>query len=170
MTKENFKKTLQRGLDSFDAFVGEKKLKLDDLLIDHVGYKCSSTGEYEEIRKLFEFDEKFIYQSMISKRRISCIGLAAPLSATCGNVFYIELSDQKSDESQISGCDHLEFISETITYEEMLDRFSTVGLPVVESVKPHHSTHDVRLPNGFKIKLSRERLVQKISRDEFILV
>lgn len=121
------------------------------------------------MRSWFEFSDVFVYQSIISERRIAIIGFKEALKSVCGDVWYLELSDQKPDGSQVSGADHVELLPADISYEEMLERFSLPGLEVEENLKPHHSTHDIRLAKGGRIKLTRERVVEKIHRDEMRL-
>ena len=136
--------------------------------IDHICYKCDSREEYEQLRALFEYDDSFIYQSIISKRRIAVIGFAQPLISQYGDIWYLELSDQKPDGSQKSSVDHIELISSQVGYSELLQRFSLPDLVIEENIKPHHSTHDIVFPNGVKIKLSHGKLVDKIYRDEML--
>ncbi len=166
MQKEELRTALQSFLDRFGKYCASRAINLASISIDHICYKCSSREEYEQVRAMCEFDEAFVYQSIISKRRITIIGFKEPLKSVCGDVFYLELSDQKPDHSQVSGVDHLEPIPDNISYGEMLARFSLPSLVVEENVKPHHSTHDIKLPNGIKIKLSHGKLIEKIYRSE----
>lgn len=166
MTREELKNKLQEYIDMFDSFCNEQKISTENINIDHVCYKCGSTEEFENIRKTLEFEEKFMYQSIISKRRIAYIGFSEPLNSIFGKVYYLELSDQKPDNSQKSKCDHLEPIPNGISYESMVERFRNSNLEIVETIKPHHSTHDSILPNGVKVKMSSEKLIDKIHREE----
>ncbi len=45
------------------------------LKADHIGIKCSAKEKYEFQRGLFDFESEFIYQSIISQRRITIVGL-----------------------------------------------------------------------------------------------
>ena len=164
-----FKIKLQNYLNNFGKFCEDNKVNLGGIQIDHICYKCESSEEYEYLRKMFEFEDRFIYQSIISKRRISYIGFNEPLYSICGNIYYLELSDQKLDKSQQSKCDHIEPVPNGISYLEMLRRFSIENLTVEENIKPHHSTHDIVFTNGVKIKLSHGKLIDKIYREELIL-
>jgi predicted metalloenzyme YecM len=165
--KEIIKK-LQDYLDLFSKYLKENNFNISGIKIDHICYKCESNEEYERLKSFFEFESKFVYQSIISGRRIAYIGFRTPLISIFGNVFYLELSDQKTDNSQKSKCDHIEPVPNGITYEEMIERFSMDGLEIEENIKPHHSTHDLVLPNGVKIKMSHEPLVNTIYREAFI--
>lgn len=151
----------------FDDFIRNCDL-LGKVSADHICVKCSSNEVYERERKLFEFDSRFVYQSIISKRRISIIGLSKGLATVVGNLNFLELSDQKPDGSQKDCVDHIEIIPAGISYEELISKVKTKGYSVIESIKPHHSTYDVILPSGFMIRLSQEMLVNKIKRDELM--
>ena len=166
ITRVELKNKLQNYLDEFGKFCSENSISINGIDIDHICYKCSSKEEYEMIRSFFEYDDIFIYQSIISKRRISIIRFLEPLNSICGDVHCLELSDQKPDGSQGSKVDHIEPVSKTISYEEMLARFSKLNLPVEENIKPHDSTHDMVLPNGIKLKFNNEPLISKIYKEE----
>jgi predicted metalloenzyme YecM len=169
MTKSELYTKLQDYITLFDTFCEQYSVDIRNILIDHVCYTCASSAEFEEVRSMFEFDDAFMHQSIISGRRIAYIGLGKPFSSSCGPVYYLELSDQKPNGKQSSKCHHIEPVPAGITYQDMLERFVNTGLPVEESIKPHHSTHDIKLENGLHIRISRERLIQKISRDEMVL-
>jgi predicted metalloenzyme YecM len=169
MTKQELYIKLQNYLELFSNYCIENKIDVKGIKIDHICYKCESNIEYENIRKFFEFEDKFVYQSIISKRRIAYIGFETPSKSLFGDVNYLELSDQKPDNSQKSECDRIEPIIDSITYAELLNRFSINDLKIQENIKPHHSTHDIKFPNGVKIKMNHEPLVNKIYRDELIL-
>lgn len=168
MIKQDFIKKLQDYLNAFSDFCIAKKINSEGIIIDHICYKCESKEEFETLRSYFEFDDKFVYQSIISKRRIAYVGFGTPLTSIFGNVCYLELSDQKPDGSQKATVDHIEPISVGISYEEMLKRFTLPSTEVEETTKPHHSTHDITYDCGIKIKMNHEQLIHKIYRDELI--
>lgn len=151
--------------EEFDIFCTNCNL-IGKISVDHIGLKCSSIELYETERKLFEFDSRFVYQSIISKRRISIIGLMNGLPTIVGNLNFLELSDQKPDGTQKDVVDHLEIIPTAISYDELVSIITEKGYTLKETIKPHHSTYDVILPSGFVVKISREMLIDKIKRDE----
>lgn len=83
-----------------------------------------------------------------------------------GELRYIELSDQKPDNSQKDCIDHLEVVPAGISYEELISDLQKTGVMLKEIIRPHHATYDVVLPSGFIVKISREMLVDKIKREE----
>lgn len=153
--------------DEFDAFCLDSNL-VGKVSADHIGLKCSSAEIYEKQRLVFEFNSRFVYQSIISKRRISIIGLLEGLPTVVGDLNFLELSDQKPDGTQKDVVDHLEIVPTSISYEELVSIITEKGYMLKETIKPHHSTYDVILPSGFVVKLSREMLVDKIKRDELL--
>ncbi len=153
--------------EEFNAFCDSCNL-VGKVSADHLGLKCDSALQYEMRRRLFEFGSRFVYQSIISKRRISIIGLTQGLPTVVGDINYLELSDQKPDGTQKDSIDHLEIISTGISYDELVSIITEKGYTVKETIKPHHSTYDIILPSGFVVKLSREMLVDKIKRDELV--
>lgn len=154
-------------LDEFDLFCKDIEL-LGKVKADHIGLKCSSKEVYELQRSYFEFNSRFIYQSIISKRRISIIGLMEGLVTSVGPLNYLELSDQKPDGSQKDIMDHLEIVPVGISYQELVDDLKNKKVVIKETVKPHHTTYDIVLPSGFIVKLSQEILIEKIKREEML--
>lgn len=132
---------------------------------DHIGYKCASRAEFESIRTMLERESNFIYQSIISDRPIAIIRLKQPLETALGSVTYLELSDQKPDNSQISGFDHLELAPRDISYTELVATALKSGAEFTKKVRPHHTTYDLKLSSG-TIRLEPEPLMVKIQRDE----
>lgn len=135
---------------------------------DHISIRCSSSAIYEARRNDMEGKSTFIYQSIISERRISIIGLQEPVHTKVGLIKYLELSDQKPDNSQVDRIDHVEIVPTGISYEELVSKIKASGANVRETVRPHHTTYDVILPSGFEVRLSKEMLIDKIKREEMI--
>lgn len=133
---------------------------------DHICYKCSSAEEFEQLRALFEQQSTFIYQSIISQRRIAVIKFLHPLSTAWGEIWYLELSDQKPDGSQASGFDHIELYPAVGSVEELVASLEQQGVVLEKTVRPHHTTFDLTIGEGFKLRLEPEPLVEKIQRDE----
>lgn len=152
-------------LQAFEAWC---KTYEPDARVDHICYKCGDTVEYEQLRTLFEPSSSFIYQSFISKRRIAIIKFTEPLVTTLGEIWFLELSDQKPDGSQVSGFDHLELYPTTGTLRSFAKGLIDKGVPFEETVRPHHTTYDTLLMKTFKIRLEEEPLVTKITREEFV--
>jgi predicted metalloenzyme YecM len=134
-------------------------------LVDHIGYKCASKEEYEHLKSIFENNSNYIYQSMISSRRIAIIRLANPISTLLGEIKFFELSDQKPDLSFKSGYDHVE-VSPVSSYAELVSYIQEQGLSGEASNKPHHSTHNFRVTEDFIIKIESEPLLEKIKAQE----
>ena len=135
-------------------------------LADHICYKCESASEFEGMRELFEKNSAFVYQSIISKRRIAVIKLPKPIQTSIGAIWFLELSDQKPDGSQTSGFDHIEIYPASTTVEYMLEQIGKRGFQFDRIERPHHTTHDLTFENGFKIRIEDEPLVDKIKREE----
>jgi predicted metalloenzyme YecM len=135
---------------------------------DHISLKCSSSVVYEARRKDMEDKSTFIFQSIISNRRISVIGLKDSIPTKVGEIKYLELSDQKPDNSQVDRIDHIEIAPTGISYEELVAKVKASGANVRETVRPHHTTYDVILPTGFEVRLAKEMLIEKIKREEML--
>lgn len=128
---------------------------------DHLGYKCRSSSTYLALQDILGREAQWLYQSFISGRRISIIRTQQSILSFLGPINLIELSDQKPDGRQVDGFDHIELYP-TIGYDELLSILIKRKLPFHEVARPHHTTHDLRLADGFLIRLTRERLADKI--------
>jgi predicted metalloenzyme YecM len=135
-------------------------------MADHICFKCGTPEEFEALRKLFEPESEFIYQSIISKRRIAVIKFKQLLETTLGQIWLLELSDQKPDGSQASGFDHIEIYPRTGTLTDLVQELESKGAVFEKVVRPHHTTFDLTLESGFKIRLEEEALIEKIKREE----
>ncbi len=133
---------------------------------DHLCYKCGNASEFEALRALFEKESVFIYQSIISKRRIAIIKFIEPLKTPLGEILLLELSDQKPDGSQKSGFDHIEIYPTSGSLDELVASLEQKGVAFEKVVRPHHTTFDSVILENFKVRLEAEPLVEKIKREE----
>ncbi len=155
----------ENSVRTFNEFVSNNDLHAATE-VDHICYKCSSSDSFEHVRKLLEHESEFVYQSIISKRRIAFIKLKKGIVTSLGTIWFLELSDQKPDNSQEEGFDHIEIIPTEQSVSEFAELLQKAGLKIEKVVRPHHTTYDLELPDGFSIKLSTEPLVEKIRREE----
>lgn len=153
---------------SVEAFSAWSRKYSPKAKADHLCYKCGSSAEFEQIRALFELESEFIYQSIISKRRIAIIKFLVPLETPLGNISVLELSDQKPDNSQISGFDHIEIYPVEGTLEALVSDLEQKGVPFEKVVRPHHTTFDSVISDTFKVRFEDEPLLQKIKREEIV--
>ncbi len=154
-------------ITAFDAWVAAAS---PAARADHLGYKCADAVEFEKLRALFEYESAFIYQSIISARRIAVIKLSRAISTALGEITTLELSDQKPDGSQRSGFDHIEIFPTEGTVEALGKSLATKNIHFEKTVRPHHTTYDTTLDNGFKVRLESEPLIEKIKRQEMFIV
>lgn len=151
-------------IEAFNAFI--KKNSLTRVVLpDHICYKCDSTQSFEMIRGFFETQSVFMYQSMISKRRIAYIRLVETLSTDVGAITFLELSDQKQDFSQQDGFEHIEFYPIDVPYADFIKRIKEIEI-VRTHIRPHHSTHDIDIAEGYIARCTEEPLIDKIKREE----
>ena len=165
MTIEAFQNAGQMKITLLNDFAEKYQLQ-GKAIADHIGFKCESKEVYEKMRQLFESHSTFIYQSIISDRRISIIKLAQPFETALGEVSYLELSDQKPDGSQKNGFDHIEIYPEGMAFDELVQYIQEQGEAGKSSIKPHHVTHNFTLADGFILKIESCELVQKIKDEE----
>ncbi len=151
----------------FDAFV-EKHRLFTRVEPDHICYKCGSRESFEQARNLFEREGANFWSSRISGRTISYVVLPrGGLVSQFGLIKYLELADQKPDGTQHDGFDHIEAYPLGWRYEQMIERLSETER-VVEVERPHHSTHDIDIGEGFLFRATREPLIEKIVREEIL--
>lgn len=166
MSIEDFYTQAQKYVAFFDAFA-QKHALADRALADHICYKCDSTQEFERMRALLEHESAYVYQSIISKRRISYIKFKRGIETTLGTILFLELSDQKLDGSQKSGFDHIEAYPTQESYEEFVREFEK-SEKVVKVERPHHTTHDIDIGEGFLFRCTRGSLLEKIKAEEML--
>lgn len=151
-------------LDKFLPFIEKHDLR-KRAKADHICYKCASSESFEGIKRLFESESRWIYQSIISGRRIALIRLNSPLESVLGEIVLLELSDQKPDGSQTEGFDHIEAYALDRNYENLVNYLGSREVIVNEVKRPHHTTHDIKLDNGLIFRLTREPLADKVKKE-----
>ncbi len=151
-----------------EAFATWSKLLAPQAQADHICYKCADSAEFEHLRALFEHESVFIYQSIISKRRIAIIKFLQPLKTPLGDISLLELSDQKPDNSQKSGWDHIEIYPVDQSLEYLVQYLEQNTVIFEKVVRPHHTTFDATIFGNFKVRLEAEALLAKIKREEML--
>ena len=152
----------KRFVEAFDAWVPSEIAAV----ADHICYRCVDAEEFERLRAMFEHDSRFIYQSIIAKRRIAVIGFEPGIPTTLGELRVLELSDQKPDGSQTSGFDHIEIFPTQGTVDDLAAQLTGQGTHFEKVVRPHHTTYDAAISGTFKVRLEAEPLLEKIKREE----
>lgn len=161
---EDFYAGAEESIGLFNVFVTKHSLA-GRAEPDHICYKCGSVESFEHMRQLFEGASTYIYQSIISKRRIAIIRLARGVETALGPINFVELSDQKPDNSQIDEFDHIEVYPTAGSYDDLVQELETTE-EVVKVERPHHTTHDIDIGDGFLFRCTRELLIEKIKREE----
>ncbi len=164
--KEQFYQEAENILNNVGIFFEQHQL-LSQIQFDHIGFKCESKEEFEFIRNIFEQHSQYIFQSIISKRRIALIKLSDPIQTTFGFISVLELSDQKPDQSQKSGFDHLEVYPTEGSVERLVKCIQEKEIDIHQEVKPHHTTWDFFVDN-FKVRIEPGALIEKIKEEEMV--
>jgi len=165
MKIETFYEGIHESVKIFDRFVNRYELK-GRIVADHICYKCGSSDSFEKIRSAFETNSEWIYQSIISKRRIAIIRLNNDIETIAGKINLLELSDQKPDGSQSEGFDHIEVYPKNMGYDDLVTYLEEKGLEVNKTIRPHHTTHEVRTESGLIMRLTREPVLDIIKREQ----
>jgi predicted metalloenzyme YecM len=134
---------------------------------DHICYKCGSKESFEKVRKMFEDTSEYIYQAVISNRRIAIIRFKQGMETSLGVINFLELSDQKPDNSQHDGFDHIEAYAVGRSYEEMVKELEA-SEKVVKVERPHHTTHDIDMGGGLIFRCTQGPLIEKIKKTEML--
>ncbi|MBL8031375.1 MAG: VOC family protein [Candidatus Doudnabacteria bacterium] len=150
----------------FNTFITKHAL-MGQAAVDHINYKCDSAETFEHIRALFEYDSEYIYQSIISNRRIALIKLRRSIPTGLGPIALLELSDQKPDHSQTNKFEHIEAYPLAKTYEDFLQLFATTET-LIPHARVHHSTQDIDMGNGFLFRCTTGPLIEKIKTGEMV--
>ncbi len=162
---ENFLLESQEITEVFNKFILDNNLQ-EIVVADHICYKCGSNESFEDWRKVFETNSKSIYQAVISKRRIAIITFRDPIKSIAGEINYLELSDQKIDNSQVEGFDHIEFFPKNKNIDEVLKIFEEKNISYEKDVKPHITQYIINV-GEYNFRLAKEKVVDKIKREEF---
>lgn len=165
-TIEEFYTESERFIELFNAFAVKHNLG-GRAEADHICYKCESKESFENMRQMFESESEYIYQSIISKRRIAVVRFKQGIKTTLGTINFLELSDQKPDNSQREGFDHIEVYAIGQSYDNMVKEFET-SEKVTKVERIHYTTHDIDIGGGFLFRCTQGPLIEKIKSSEMI--
>ena len=165
-TIEDFYRESEKFVRLFNSFVTKHSL-VGQAQADHLCYKCGSKESFESMREMFENESKYVYQSIISKRRIAIIRFKKGIETSLGVINFLELSDQKPDNSQHDSFHHIEVYAAGQSYDDMVKGFE-VSEKVIKIERPHHTTHDIDIGNGFLFRCTQVPLIEKIKESEMV--
>ena len=162
-TIKEFYTEAEQSVRSFNRFVAKHNLQ-GKTKADHICYKCDSAEYFDSVRALLESESDYIYQANISGRRISYIKLKRSVHTALGEINFLELSDQKPDNSQKNGFDNIEVFPTAMTYNEMVEMLEE-SETVIKVERPHHTTHDIKIEDGFIFRCTHAPLIEKIKTE-----
>ena len=160
----DFYTNAEKYITVFNEFA-EKHSLMGITQADHICYKCDSHESFVCTRALFEHTSEYIFQSIISNRRIAYIKLGQGIETVLGTIYFLELSDQKPDNSQQEKFDHIEVYPTTISYTEMIAKLEA-SEQVIKVDRPHHTTHDIYIGENFLFRCTEGPLIEKIKNTE----
>lgn len=143
---------------------------LQDLVkADLVCIKCSSHDVYESRRNYYDLDSRFIYQAVVSDRRIALVGLKEGIPTSVGDIRLLEIIDQKSDNSQIDCLSHIAIVPTGISYDDLLVKLKENNAHTEDKSRGDgYVATDVVLPTGFRIRIEKESLLDRVKRVEIL--
>ncbi len=162
---EVFASQIEAYIQVFERFVLGHEL-IEKAGADHICWKCEATAEFETMRAMCEPQSLYLYQSYISGRRIAYFKFAQPFVTSLGSIHFLELADQKPDQSQTSGLDHIEIYPQGTSVETLVNYLESRHVVLQKIVRPHHTTFDLAIDDHHMIRLEPEPLIQKIIAKE----
>lgn len=166
-TLNDFARSAIPYLELSDRFIERHQLG-GRVVVDHICYKCDSASTYESMRTMLESDppSRYFYQVHLASRRVAYVGLREGLLARHGPVMCIELADKKPVHEDQLGFHHIEIYPVTMPYQDLVDELARRGETISLKSRPHHTTHDIMLPEGFMIRLTDRPLIKQIIETE----
>lgn len=136
----------------------------EQVVVDHICYKCQDSTEYEAMRALLEQNppSAFLIQTILSGRRVAYIGLREGLSVGSHHIMWIELADKRPIEDEETGFHHIEMYPLHMSYDQLVFKLQAEGEQAILKERPHHTTHDIRLREGLIVRLTDMPLIKKI--------
>lgn len=141
----------------------------DRVVLDHICFKCASSADFESMRSLLERrpPSAYLYQTYLAGRRVAYIGLLAGLPTSLGGALKcVELADKKPGATEQSGFHHVEIYPVGISRHALVVLLQQAGVNITLKERPHHTTYDIALPDGFLIRITDVPLIRKIAERE----
>ncbi|HRH31151.1 MAG TPA: VOC family protein [Candidatus Paceibacterota bacterium] len=153
----------------FNEFFRVNKGSIDfsKLVPDHICYRCDS---HESYKVLFaDLRKKAILRSIgeVNGREISIFELPFRFETDCGDIKLLELCDQKLDNSQIEGFEHIEFaVADKRDYWIIQGQFQKLYKDMVEKQSNERTTFEVKLATDMTFIVELEPIMETIARRE----
>lgn len=85
---------------------------LDHLILDHICYRVSSVGRYEQLRDGLIKENELLVESPINGRRIATFRMAIPFRFHQREIWLLELPEPKPGSPYPEGYEHAEFVTD----------------------------------------------------------
>jgi hypothetical protein len=149
---------------TFNAFVVKERIA-ERIRADHVCYRCDSSTLYDHVRRLFEMESRFIYQSLLGGRRVAYISTLRSFETEAGPLRFLQLTDARPQHCDKAQFHHVEAYPTDGNYDLLISELGT-RVNMTLDRRDHHVTHDVVLDGGLILRLTRWPFLERIKVDE----
>jgi predicted metalloenzyme YecM len=164
MTVSEFYTAAEEYVALFDAFALKHAL-VGKVQADHICYKCDSLETYEQMRAMFEPEAQYLYQSIVSERRVAIVRLKNGIATSLGVINFVELSDRKPTETKPNRFDHIEAFPTAYSYDEMVAELGKTEEVILDE-RSHHTTHDIVIKDTFLFRCTHGPLIDLVKDGE----
>lgn len=154
-------------LDEFLEKIEELEIDISQYELDHLGYQCSSTKDYENKKYEFLGQAKLLDEKVIGGRRVGFLKLYSPIKYKNRNLSYtinaLELIEPKANQKYTSALEHGEFIIKE-SFDDFMRKYPAINWDTSSINQQDFPMIKLRLGTQMQVKFHYEHILDIINK------
>ncbi|MBI5356648.1 VOC family protein [Candidatus Collierbacteria bacterium] len=146
MILENYETFIKGVLDK----LGELKIDVSGLNMDHIGYQASSNEDYDNLKAEFDKLGQFVSEKIVGGRRVGIYKLNNPFHYHQYTNMAIELVAPKEGQVCPSALEHVEFVIGD--FESFMKKYLNISWDISAIGQPDFPMIKLRLDKDIQVK------------------
>ena len=150
-------------LDKLFAKLAEKGVDISEYDMDHIGYQCSSSEDYDNLKTTFSEMGELLDENVVGGRRVSLFKLREAIPYKKYQINAIELIEPKEGMVHPSALEHVEFvISEQ--FDKFVARYPNLDWDTSAVNQPMFPMVKLPLGDNIQVKFHYEHVFDIVAR------
>lgn len=151
-------------IDSVDKKINTLGINPSEIKLDHIGYKASSSEDYENRKKEVENDAQLVHENEVSGRILGIFKFTEPLKYKHHSILGFEIVAPKIEEISNSYWEHVEYVING-NLSEFIKIHSNIEFDQTAINRPEFKKVAIRFDDGLSAKFHLETVLEEIAKN-----
>ena len=150
-------------LDKLFAKLAEKGIDVSEYEMDHIGYQCSSSDDYDKLKLTFSDLGVLLDENIVGDRRVGLFKLREAIQYKKYLINAIELIEPKKGQICLSSLEHVEFVINE-QFDTFVARYPTLQWDTSAVNQPMFPMVKLPLGDNIQVKFHHEHVFDIAAR------